>query len=120
MVMANGAAARPAVEQEERGFVDCGPLRLDLLGYRLRRDALSQGLTLTEARLLEALLSEPNRIFSRSELELLLPCQGAGHRALTAAMSRLRRPLAALGFGNALRAVRGQGYTFVLPSGERR
>ena len=104
------------VEEGTPPFVDCGPLRLDLLAYRLRRDTRSQELTLTEARLLEALMTSPGRTFTRAELEPLLPCGGSGERALTAAISRLRRPLLALGCEGCLQAVRGQGYTFVCPT----
>ncbi|WP_051676681.1 winged helix-turn-helix domain-containing protein [Sphingomonas astaxanthinifaciens] len=104
------------VEEGGHPFVDCGPLRLDLLAYRLRRESSSQELTLTEARLLETLMGQPGRVFTRAELESLLPCGGTGERALTAAISRLRRPLLALGCEGCLQAVRGQGYTFVCPT----
>lgn len=104
-----------AVEGGAFPFVDCGPLRLDLYAYRLRRDGRSQELTLTEAKLLEAMMTRPGRIFSRSELDQLLPCGGGSERALTAAISRLRRPLLALECEGCLQAVRGQGYTFLPP-----
>ncbi|GAA4030500.1 hypothetical protein GCM10022281_07380 [Sphingomonas rosea] len=104
------------MEEGAQPYIDCGPLRLDLLAYRLRREARSQELTLTEARLLQAMMREPGRVVTRSELEPILPCGGTGERALTAAISRLRRPLAALGCEGCLRAVRGHGYMFAPPA----
>jgi DNA-binding response OmpR family regulator len=76
-------------------------------------------LTALEYRLAHALLSAPGRVWSRETLLTVLQ-QGGGDvqalRSVDQSIRRLRDRLCELRLDGALLTVRGQGYTWVLPS----
>jgi DNA-binding response OmpR family regulator len=86
-----------------------GPLRLDLAGFEAFCDEQPLDLTVAELRVLAALLREPGRVRSRSEL-LVASEAGpeADERTIDAHVKNLRRKMAAC--GELLETVRGIGY----------
>lgn len=101
-----------ATGAEFRTHVDCGPLRLDMAGFRLRHGTASVPLTVTEVRLLELLAREPGAIVSYDQLVRALPVRQE-RPALVTALCRLRERMAALGCKVAIRNVRRRGYVMV-------
>lgn len=86
-----------------------------MAAFRLRSEARSVPLTYSEARLLERLFRAPDVLVSRETLAPLLLNGTGNEHALTAAMSRVRRVLRALGYDGHLRSVRGRGYVLKEP-----
>ncbi len=92
------------------------PIRLGILEVDLNATLAKVGgtrldLTLTEFKLLEAMATQPNRSFARSELlEIALPDSEALERVVDMHVSNLRRKLEGAGAKDMLETVRGVGY----------
>ena len=85
-----------------------GPFVLDRAGRELLRDGKPVALSRRELAVLEALLEQPGRIFSRSQLEDRLYGWGdeVGSNAVEVHIHRLRSKLGA----DVIETARGQGY----------
>ena len=95
-----------------------GPLELDPGQYRATVRGEEIGLTLSEFRLLEALVRAAGMTLSRRQLiEAISPEGEALERTIDVHVSKLRRKLAGTGLGDVLETVRGVGYRAVPPRG---
>jgi DNA-binding response OmpR family regulator len=81
-------------------------VRLDLLGHRAFVGTRDVQLTVTEFRLLELLLRQPDRAFTRAELSFLAPRSHNLH-SIGQHIKTLRRELGCPGL---IETVRGFGY----------
>ena len=103
--------ARP-VEAEEP--IQVAGLELDPRGMQVSANGTRLELTLSEYRLLELLIRQPGRVFSRSELlERCLPESDALERVVDAHIGSVRRKLSEAGVMGVLESVRGVGYRLV-------
>lgn len=95
---------------ESGGTVRAGAIELDRTSLKVRRRGRELRLGPVEFRLLELLVGEPGRIFTRAEiLERTWPAGNTvDMRTIDAHMRHLRRILGR----DAIRTVRGQGYAF--------
>ncbi len=86
-----------------------GSLRLDKRSYRVTDDLVEIALTPTEFRLLETLMREPERAFSRSDLlDYAIVDSLVGERTIDVHIKSLRNKLGPL--GSYIETVRGIGY----------
>ena len=87
-----------------------GPIEADLSSHRLLCDGSEVRLTLTEFKLLVALLQTPNRVLSRNDL--IARVMGPGiivtARTIDVHIAAIRKKLGAA--GNYIRTIRGVGY----------
>jgi len=99
---------RPRVREVRS--LSAGPIELDRMSCRVKRRGVDVSLTATEFKLLEYLLSYPNRVHSREQL--LAGVWGHGHavtdRTVDVYVLRLRQKLDPA--GEVFQAVRGLGY----------
>ena len=98
----------PRAEAEDR--LSLGPIRLDLGTHEVRVEGAAVRLTLTEFRLLAALIGARGRILSRSSLmtRAIGPGVTVTERTIDVHMTALRKKLGAA--GALIRTVRGVGY----------
>jgi len=95
-----------------------GPLELDPGQFRAMVRGREIGLTLSEFRLLEALVRAAGMTLSRRQLiEAISPEGEALERTIDVHVSKLRRKLAGSGLDDVLETVRGVGYRAVPPRG---
>jgi two-component system response regulator AdeR len=95
-----------------------GPLELDPGQYRATVRGEEIGLTLSEFRLLAALVRAAGMTLSRRQLiEVISPDGEALERTIDVHVSKLRRKLAGSGLDDVLETVRGVGYRAVPPRG---
>jgi two-component system, OmpR family, response regulator AdeR len=86
-------------------------LELDPVAVRVRVSGVRLEVTMTEYRILEALLRHPNRAFSRAELlEVALPDSDALERVIDTHLGNLRKKLELVGLPNVIETVRGMGF----------
>lgn len=113
------ALLRRIATPEESSVVDAGGLKLDPLAHRVYADGRPLTMGPTEFRLLQFLMTHPERAYSRSQL--LDHVWGANvyidERTVDVHVRRLRKALepAAAGqfdFGTFIQTVRGTGYRF--------
>jgi DNA-binding response OmpR family regulator len=93
----------------------CGPLELDEAAHVVREDGVTLDLTLTEFRLLAALMRHPDRAFTR--LQLLQAATGdyfeEYERTVDSHISHVRRKLA---HPEVIQTLHGVGYKLVPPA----
>ncbi|RFS85264.1 DNA-binding response regulator [Actinomadura spongiicola] len=102
-------ALRGAVPAAAPGVLRAGEIALDPAGRTAVVGDRRAALTVTEFDLLEFLMANPGRVFSREQLLEAAwgPGAGAGSRTVDVHVAQLR---AKLGAGNPIRTVRGVGY----------
>jgi two-component system phosphate regulon response regulator PhoB len=107
VLLRRGAAAEPAPE-----VLQVGPLKLDKRGHRVTLKNEPVLLTPTEFRLLETLMRQPGRAFSRQDLMESAIGDGAIvlERTIDVHIKSLRRKLGPV--GEWIETVRGVGYRF--------
>lgn len=89
-----------------------GDLKLDLVTYRVYRRRREVVLGPTELRLLQSLLAEPRRVFTREQI-LATVWRGSAEidpRTVDVHIARLRKALTAAGEPDLIRTVRTIGY----------
>lgn len=114
-VMRRGAADTETHEPRELAF---GPIVIDLERRAAARDGTALPLTKSEFDLLVALVSAPNRAFTRRQLadRVLGPDWFGDEHAIDMHVSRLRRKLGdAPGAGGFIETVRGVGFRMASP-----
>ncbi|MEM9837960.1 MAG: phosphate regulon transcriptional regulator PhoB [Pseudomonadota bacterium] len=93
--------------------VSCGDIEIDRTAHRVRRNDQEVHLGPTEFRLLDHLMQNPGRVFSREQL--LNAVWGSDvfveARTVDVHIGRLRKALAKHGEGNPIRTVRSAGYS---------
>jgi two-component system phosphate regulon response regulator PhoB len=94
-------------------IVTCGDIEMDRTAHRVRRNGEEVHLGPTEFRLLDHLMQNPGRVFSREQL--LNAVWGTDvfveARTVDVHIGRLRKALAKHGGGNPIRTVRSAGYS---------
>jgi two-component system phosphate regulon response regulator PhoB len=94
-------------------LVTCGDIEIDRTAHRVRRRGEEVHLGPTEFRLLDHLMQNPGRVFSREQL--LNAVWGSDvfveARTVDVHIGRLRKALAKHGEGNPIRTVRSAGYS---------
>ena len=89
-----------------------GPLRLDSQAHRCTVNGVDLGLTLTEFRMLQALLSAPGRAYSRDEL-VDRSYEGrhfVSGRTVDSHVRRIRAKLRDAGMDDVIETVHGLGF----------
>ncbi len=105
------AVLRRSQHDEPRNLFRLGALELDTKQFLVAISGKRLDLTPTEFRLLECLIRDPGRAFTRAELiEFALPDSDALERVVDAHLKNLRRKLDVAGVGEMLETVRGIGY----------
>ncbi|GAA4230713.1 response regulator transcription factor [Actinomadura meridiana] len=106
-------ALRGAAPTESPGLLRAGAVALDPASRSAAIDDRRVALTVTEFDLLEFLMANPGRVFTREQLldAAWGPGAGAGSRTVDVHVAQLR---AKLGQGNPIRTVRGVGYVLDL------
>ena len=105
------AVLRRSQHEEPKSLFRLGALELDTKQFTVLVSGKRLDLTPTEFRLLECLIRDPGRAFTRAELiEVALPDSDALERVVDAHLKNLRRKLDAAGIGEMLETVRGIGY----------
>ncbi len=105
------AVLRRARPEEKIDILRVGNLELDIRAVEVKAKQTRLDLTLTEYRLLEALMRAVGRAFTRTELlEIALPDSEALERVVDAHLKNLRHKLSQAGVGDMLETVRGIGY----------
>lgn len=101
--------------------VSCGDIEVDRTAHRVRRNGQEVHLGPTEFRLLDHLIQNPGRVFSREQL--LNAVWGSDvfveARTVDVHIGRLRKALAKHGEGNPIRTVRSAGYSLEAQSPAR-
>ena len=96
------------------GLVEAGRLQLDSAGHRVSAGDIEIRLGPTEYRLLQFLMTHPDRVYSRTQL--LDRVWGANvyveERTVDVHVRRLRKALDAAGVAGYIQTVRGAGYRF--------
>lgn len=106
-------------QDKGEGQLVFGPFVMDAASHELCREGVPVALTAGEWRLLWHLVQQPERVFSRAQLQVVLHEQGSeqvSERAVDVRLSRLRRKLGEEGL---IETVWGEGYRLVLPAGWR-
>jgi two-component system, OmpR family, response regulator AdeR len=105
------AVLRRVRPEEKLDVLRVGDLELDIRAVAAKAAQTRLDLTLTEFRLLEALMRAVGRAFTRTELlEIALPDSDALERVVDAHLKNLRHKLSSAGVGDMLETVRGVGY----------
>lgn len=107
--------------EDERPFV-AGPLELDLQRYLVRWNGKPVDLTVTEIRILEALVRHPGHVKSRRQLtDEAYPFDTyVSERTIDSHVKRIRRKFEKVDSGfDSLEAVYGAGYRYQTPGGSR-
>lgn len=94
--------------------IEVGDVVLDTVSHRVHVKGTEVQLSLTEFELLQVLMSNPDRVFSRAQLlDLVWPRNvNVGERTVDVHISALRRALEPLGRDPRIQTVRGAGYRF--------
>ena len=102
----------PAEDQAVSEVMSMGPLRLDSQAHRCTVNGVDLGLTLTEFRMLQALLSAPGRAYSRDEL-VDRSYEGrhfVAGRTVDSHVRRIRAKLRDAGMDDVIETVHGLGF----------
>jgi len=104
-----------AAQGQKPERIEVGGLMIDSTGHKVLCDSKVIDLTPTEFRLLWALASQPERVFSRGQLlETALDDQFEGYeRTIDAHVKNLRRKLSQASGRSCIQTVYGVGYKFV-------
>jgi len=111
VVLARVAALlRRAVAPESAAQVSIGPLAADLSLHTITLDGVELKLTLTEFRLLVALMQSPRRVLARNDLisRVMGPGVVITSRTIDVHIAAIRKKLNQ--YGDMIRTVRGVGY----------
>ena len=94
--------------------IEAGDLKLDAASRRVFVRSNEVRLSLTEFDLLQALMGNADRVFSRTQLlDIVWPRSvHVGERTVDVHVSSLRRALEPYGFDRCIQTVRGAGYRF--------
>lgn len=113
----NACLRRPA-NYAHSDIHTAGGITIDDIGHRVLVDGSSVSLAPREYRLLQFLLKNPDRVFSRKQLLAHVWDRDTlvGPRTVDVHMRRLRSLLEAYGYDRYLQTVRGSGYRFSLDS----
>lgn len=108
---------RPASVGQDNEII-AGGIAIDNIGHRVAIDDKFVSLAPREYRLLQFLLSNPDRVFSRKQLLVHVWDRdvAVGPRTVDVHVRRLRSLLEPFGYQNYLQTVRGSGYRFSLES----
>ncbi|MGF1611297.1 MAG: winged helix-turn-helix domain-containing protein [Kiloniellales bacterium] len=107
------AALRRAGRSDETGaLLTFADLEMDLVAYRVRRGGREIRLAPTEFRLLQHLMQNPRRVYTRQELQNAAwpPNVHLGPRTVDVHVGRLRQALKSAGGKDLIRTVRSVGY----------
>lgn len=100
--------------EQEAGTVAFGPIVADLAAHSVSVDGVPARLTVTEFKLLVALLQSPRRVLSRADL--IARVMGPGiivtARTIDVHVASIRKKLGP--YGNYLRTIRGVGYQLLM------
>lgn len=106
------AVLRRTGAEDEEGKLQCGGLTMNLLARRVHYRNKEIKLGPTDFRLLEFLMRNPGRVYSRTQL--LDSAWGTNvyleERTVDVHIGRLRKALQKAGMGNCLQTARGHGY----------
>jgi two-component system phosphate regulon response regulator PhoB len=94
--------------------IEAGGLKLDAASRRVYVQSIEVQLSLKEFEVLQALMTNPDRVFSRAQLlDLVWPRSvHVGERTVDVHVSSLRRALEPFGCDGCIQTVRGAGYRF--------
>lgn len=108
-----GALLRRSAPAEDEPIV-AGDLQLDPVSHRVTFGATEVGLGPTEYRLLKFLMTNPDRVYSRSQLLDFVWGQNVyvEERTVDVHVRRLRKALEPFGADKLVQTVRGAGYRF--------
>jgi two-component system, OmpR family, phosphate regulon response regulator PhoB len=108
-----------AAPESNGDLIEYGGITIDKVKHRVRVDGKDLDLTPTEFRLLECMLRQPGRAFTRTQLMDSAIEEGALvlERTIDVHIKSLRRKLG--GNGDAIETVRGVGYRFQEAPGPR-
>ncbi len=97
--------------------VEVGGVVLDTASHRVHVEGSEVRLSLTEFELLQVLMSNPDRVFSRAQLlDLVWPQNvNVGERTVDVHISSLRKAFEPFGGARRIQTVRGAGYRFSPP-----
>jgi two-component system phosphate regulon response regulator PhoB len=117
-----GACLRRPASLASTGEVKAGGIRIDNVGHRVAVDGKYVSLAPREYRLLQFLLTNRDRVFSRKQLLVHVWNRDVtvGPRTVDVHVRRLRSLLEPFGYDRYLQTVRGTGYRFSidgLPAG---
>ncbi|MGH8175098.1 MAG: response regulator [Steroidobacter sp.] len=106
------AAQRIVEDDEETHPISMGGLRLEPVTRRVYADGRNCAVGRTEFRMLQLLLANPDRVYSRRDLMNWLRGPGAAidERTVDVYVRRLRRALAPFGYDKVVQTVHGSGY----------
>lgn len=110
-----------AIDESDRPFT-AGPLELDLQRYQVRWSGAPVDLTVTEIRILEALVRHPGHVKSRRQLtDEAYPFDTyVSERTIDSHVKRIRRKFERIDDRfDSLEAVYGAGYRYKLPGGHK-
>lgn len=95
-------------------IIEAGDLVLNTVSHRVHARGSEVELSLMEFELLQVLMSNPDRVFSRVQLlDLVWPRNvNVGERTVDVHVSLLRKALEPFGGGGRIQTVRGAGYRF--------
>jgi two-component system phosphate regulon response regulator PhoB len=110
------AVLRRSSVESESGLLTLGRIQMNTLSRQVMSDGKEIHLGPTDYRLLEFFLSNPGRVFSRSQI--LDRVWGANvyleERTVDVHIRRLRKALESAGLSDCLQTARGHGYRFVV------
>lgn len=100
--------------EDEQGLIEADGLRLDTGSHRVTADGTAVAMGPTEFRLLEFLMSHPERVYTRAQLLDYVWGRTAvvEERTVDVHIRRLRKALAGGGHDRLIQTVRGTGYRF--------
>lgn len=100
--------------EDEQGLIEADGLRLDTGSHRVTADGAAVAMGPTEFRLLEFLMSHPERVYTRAQLLDYVWGRTAvvEERTVDVHIRRLRKALAGGGHDRLIQTVRGTGYRF--------
>ncbi|WP_456447590.1 phosphate regulon transcriptional regulator PhoB [Thiolapillus sp.] len=107
------AVLRRAVGADSSGCISIGSLSLNTVTHEVRCRDNPVELGPTEYRLLEFLLSHPNRVYSRTQLLDYVWADNSApvERTVDVSIRRLRKALEPMGCDSFIKTVRGAGYS---------
>jgi two-component system phosphate regulon response regulator PhoB len=111
-----GACLRRPASLSLAEIIEAGGIRIDNVGHRVSVDGMSVTLAPREYRLLQFLVTNPERVFSRQQLLVYVWDRdvAVGARTVDVHIRRLRSMLEPFGYDDYVQTVRGSGYRFSL------
>jgi two-component system phosphate regulon response regulator PhoB len=111
-----GACLRRPASLSLAETIEAGGIRIDNVGHRVSVDGVNVTLAPREYRLLQFLVTNPERVFSRQQLLVHVWDRdvAVGARTVDVHIRRLRSMLEPFGYDDYLQTVRGSGYRFSL------